>query len=94
MMFLGSPAHLDQGGAVRCGLPAGVRCRPFIAALIVLDPEAAVAFAAQHGIADLTPAILAEHPAIRAAVPATAGTANAPLSRVEQIKRSAILPVS
>ena len=27
MMFLDCPAWLDQEGAVRCGLPAEVRCR-------------------------------------------------------------------
>src|SRR5271169_741429 len=27
MMFLNCPAHIDQEGAVRCGLPAEVRCR-------------------------------------------------------------------
>ena len=27
MMFLDCPAYLDQAGAVRCGLPAEVRCR-------------------------------------------------------------------
>ena len=27
MMFLNCPAYLDQPGAVRCGLPAEVRCR-------------------------------------------------------------------
>ena len=27
MMFLDCPACLDQGGALRCGLPAEVRCR-------------------------------------------------------------------
>ena len=27
MMFLDCPAHLDHEGAVRCGLPAEVRCR-------------------------------------------------------------------
>ena len=27
MMFLDCPAWLDQVGAVRCGLPAEVRCR-------------------------------------------------------------------
>ena len=26
-MFLDCPAYLDPGGAARCGLPAGVRCR-------------------------------------------------------------------
>ena len=27
MMFLDCPAYLDPGGALRCGLPAEVRCR-------------------------------------------------------------------
>ena len=27
MMFLNCPAYLDHQGAVRCGLPAEVRCR-------------------------------------------------------------------
>jgi len=68
--------------------------RPYIVALVALDPEAAAAFAAQHGIADPAPAVLADHPAIRAAVGAAVDAANARLSRVEQIKRFAIVPVS
>jgi long-chain acyl-CoA synthetase len=68
--------------------------RPYIVALIVLDPDAAAAFAAQNGIADPAPAVLADHPAIRAAIGAAVETANGKLSRVEQIKRFAILPVS
>jgi len=59
----------------------------------VLDPDAAAPFAAQHGIADPKPAVLADHPAIRAAVAAAVKTANGTLSRVEQIKRFAIVPV-
>jgi long-chain acyl-CoA synthetase len=66
--------------------------RPYIVALIALDPDAAAAFAAQHGIADPAPAVLAGHPAIRAAVSAAVDTANTKLSRVEQIKRFAIVP--
>jgi hypothetical protein len=27
MMFLDCPAYLDHNGALRCGLPAEVRCR-------------------------------------------------------------------
>ena len=68
--------------------------RPYIVALIALDPEAAAAFGAQQGIADPTPAVLADHPAIRAAIGAAVEGANARLSRVEQIKRFAIVPVS
>jgi long-chain acyl-CoA synthetase len=68
--------------------------RPFIVALIALDPDTAAAFAAQHGIADPTPAVLAGHPAIQAAVGAAVDAANAKLSRVEQVKRFAIAPTS
>ena len=67
--------------------------RPYIVALIALDPDAAAAFAAQHGIADPAPAILADHPAIRAAIGAAVEKANGRLSRVEQIKRFVILPM-
>jgi long-chain acyl-CoA synthetase len=66
--------------------------RPYIVALIALDAEAAAAFGAQQGIADPTPAVLADHPAIRAAIGAAVEGANARLSRVEQIKRFAIVP--
>jgi long-subunit acyl-CoA synthetase (AMP-forming) len=68
--------------------------RPYITALIVLDPDAAAAFAARHGIAAPGPAAPAEHPAVRAAVAAAVQDANGRLSRVEQIKRFAVLPVS
>jgi len=60
----------------------------------VLDSDAAALFAAQHGIADPAPAVLAGHPAVRAAVGAAVRAANGKLSRVEQIKRFAIVPVS
>jgi long-chain acyl-CoA synthetase len=66
--------------------------RPYIVALIALDPDAAAAFAAQHGVTDPAPAILAGHPAIRAAIGAAVEEANGRLSRVEQIKRFAIVP--
>jgi long-subunit acyl-CoA synthetase (AMP-forming) len=68
--------------------------RPYIVALIALDPEAAAMFAAGHGVADSSPAVLAEHPAVQAAIAAAVETANAKLSRVEQVKRFTILPVS
>jgi long-chain acyl-CoA synthetase len=68
--------------------------RPYVVALIVLDPEAAAAFGAQQGITDPSPAVLADHPAIRGAIGAAVDAANAKLARVEQIKRFAILPAS
>jgi long-chain acyl-CoA synthetase len=67
--------------------------RPYIVALIVLDREAAAMFAARHGITDPAPAVLAGHPAVRAAVGAAVDAANTRLARMEQIKRFAIVPV-
>ena len=63
--------------------------RPYITALIVLDPDAAAAFGARHGIADPTPAALAEHPAVRAAVAAAVQNANGRLipGRADQAVR-------
>ena len=66
--------------------------RPCIVALIALDPDAAATFAAQHGITDPAPAVLAGHPAIRAAIGAAVEEANGRLSRVEQIRHFAIVP--
>ena len=60
--------------------------------MIALDPDAAAAFAAQHGITDPAPAILADHSAIRSAIGAAVGEANGRLSQVKQIKRFAIVP--
>ena len=93
-----APANIE--GAVLAASPLIAQAvatgdrRPYITALIVLDPDAAAAFAAQHGIAGPGPAALAEHPAVRAAVAAAVQKANGRLSRVEQIKRLAVLPVS
>jgi long-subunit acyl-CoA synthetase (AMP-forming) len=92
-----SPANIENTVLAACPLIAhavaiGDR-RPYLVALIVLDPEAAALFAAQHGTASPLPAVLAACPAIRAAVAAAVDTANGRLSRVEQIKRFAILPV-
>src|SRR6266700_602857 len=66
--------------------------RPYIVALIVLDPDAAAFFAAQNGVGDQSAGVLAGHRAVRAAVGVAVKTANGKLSRVEQIKRFAILP--
>jgi long-chain acyl-CoA synthetase len=51
-------------------------------------------FAVQHGITDPAPAVLADHPSVRAAVGAAVQAANGKLSRVEQIKRFAIVLAS
>ncbi|HEV3321877.1 MAG TPA: AMP-binding protein [Solirubrobacteraceae bacterium] len=66
--------------------------RPYNVALIVLDPDVCGVFAREHGIEDLSLAVLACDERVRATVAAAVGEANTRLSRVEQIKRHAILP--
>ncbi len=66
--------------------------RPYVVALITLDPDAAAAFAQQHGLPDSSPKALADAPAVRAALDEAVAAANQRLSRVEQIKKFAILP--
>jgi sirohydrochlorin ferrochelatase len=66
--------------------------RPYNVALIALDPDTAAAFAARHAITSPGPAVLAGHPAIRAAIAAAVEQGNARLSRVEQVKQFAIVP--
>ena len=88
-----SPANIEatlKGGLIgqACVIGDG---RPFNVALLVLEPDGALAFCRAHGL-DLPLARLVEHPALRAAVDAAVATANEQLSRVEQIKRFALLP--
>ena len=68
--------------------------RPYVAAIAVLDPEAAAAFAAQHGFGGASPAELVAHPEIRAAVLAGVKEGNERLARVEQVKRLRLLPAA
>jgi long-chain acyl-CoA synthetase len=59
----------------------------------VLDPDACAVFAASHGIADCSVATKADERAGREYVAAGIERSNSHLSRVEQIKRFAILSV-
>jgi long-subunit acyl-CoA synthetase (AMP-forming) len=65
--------------------------RPYNVALIVLDPDVTAAFAQEHGIADSSPAAMAADVRVQQAVAAAVEEANSHLSRVEQIKKFAIL---
>jgi long-subunit acyl-CoA synthetase (AMP-forming) len=66
--------------------------RPYVAAIATLDPDAATAFAKQHGFGGASPAELVAHPEIRAAVLAGLKEGNEKLSRVEQVKRLRLVP--
>jgi long-chain acyl-CoA synthetase len=66
--------------------------RPYNTALIVLDPDAAAGFAAAHENAGASIAELAKDPAMIAAIQSAVDAANERLSRVERVKKFAILP--
>jgi len=68
--------------------------KPYIAAIAVLDPEAAAGFAARNGFGGLSSAELVEHPEVRAAVLAGVKEGNEKLARVEQVKRIRLLPAT
>lgn len=64
--------------------------RSYLVALLVLDGEAAPAWAARRGI-DATPGELPDHPAVRGEVDRAVAAANARLSSTEQVKRYRLL---
>lgn len=66
--------------------------RPFLTALIVLDPDALAQFAAQAGLRHEVPSDLVASDAILAEVAEAVERANAQLARVEQIKAHEVLP--
>jgi long-chain acyl-CoA synthetase len=65
--------------------------RPYLVALVTLDPEDAVAYAKEHGLAE-DPEELARNDEIRAAIEAHVDKINEKFARVEQVKKIAILP--
>jgi long-subunit acyl-CoA synthetase (AMP-forming) len=90
-----SPANIEQhlkasspliGQAVAIG-----DGRPYNVALLVLDPDACAAFAAERGLADSSVAAMSHEPAVLEEVAAGVERANAHLSRIEQIKRYRVL---
>ncbi|OBF47873.1 AMP-dependent synthetase [Mycobacterium sp. 852002-50816_SCH5313054-b] len=91
-----SPANIENTILAACPM-VGVMMtigdgRPYNAALLVFDAESVGPYAAQHGLADESPAALAAHPEVIARIAAGVAEGNAKLSRVEQIKRFRILP--
>lgn len=66
--------------------------RPYNTALIVLDPDFAAAWAAQHGLAGRSLAELSNDRSLREAIAQAVEAANQRLARVEQIKKFTILP--
>ena len=90
-----SPANLEA--AIKAFPIIGQACvigdrRPYMAALIVLDPDMAPAWARSRGIEAASVAELAVHPEVRAEVERCVAEANSRFSQVEGIKRFHILP--
>jgi long-chain acyl-CoA synthetase len=67
--------------------------RPFVAALVTLDPEALEQWKAANGKAGATLAELSTDPAILAEVQKAVDTANRFVSKAEQIKKFTVLDV-
>ncbi len=65
--------------------------RPYLVALVTLDPEEAVAYAKEHGLPE-DPAQLATNGGVREAIEAHLAKVNEKFARVEQVKKIAILP--
>ena len=65
--------------------------RPYLVALVTLDPEEAVAYAKEHGLPE-DPAQLAANPDVKASIEAHVEKINQNFARVEQVKKIAILP--
>jgi long-subunit acyl-CoA synthetase (AMP-forming) len=91
-----SPQNIEGAVKVACPLALSVVAigddRPYVTALMTLDPDACTAYAEKAGLADVSPKALAADPAIQAVMQAGIDQANSKLARVEQIKRFAILP--
>ena len=89
-----SPANLEA--ALKAFPLIGQACvigdrRPFVTALLVLDPEVAPAWAKQHGADGMSLAELAEHPEVRAEVERNVTEANERFNNVEQVKKFVLL---
>ena len=65
--------------------------KPYLVALVTLDPEEAVAYAKEHGLPE-DPVELAANGSVREAIEAHLAKVNEKFARVEQVKKIAILP--
>jgi len=100
-MIINSAGHNMSPANVEARLKTGSRligraicvgdARPYSVALLVLDPDAAAAFAAGRGLTPASLHELARHPDVLAEVAAGVARANAQLSLPEQIRRWSLL---
>ncbi|MFE3543828.1 AMP-dependent synthetase/ligase [Nocardia sp. NPDC059177] len=90
-----SPSKIEGYVRVACPLAGPVVAigdgKPFVTALVVLDADAATAYATAHGLTP-NPAVLAADPGVHAVLDAGIRAANTKLARVEQIKKFVVVP--
>jgi long-chain acyl-CoA synthetase len=89
-----SPANIEA--ALKSHPLIGQACvigdgRPFIGALVVLDPEVAPSWASKRGIQVEVVADLADHPEVVAAIDEAVAAANEHFSHAERVKRFVVL---
>lgn len=91
-----APANIENAIRLACPLIGSVVAvgegRPHIAALVVLDREQAIDFAAAHGIADARAEVLARDPRVLREIAEGIARGNEHLSRVEQVRAHVVLP--
>ncbi|MBF0662201.1 MULTISPECIES: long-chain fatty acid--CoA ligase [unclassified Rhodococcus (in: high G+C Gram-positive bacteria)] len=89
-----SPTNIEGALRAACPMLGGAvvigNDRPYIVALLALDPDALPLFAEQHGLSG-SHEELAQHPAVLAEIEQSVKEANTKLSRVEQIKKYTVL---
>jgi long-chain acyl-CoA synthetase len=90
-----TPANLENGlkqdQYISQAVVHGDR-RPFLTALITLDPESILPWAQQQGVEDTDMASLAANDQVRALVQEAVDRVNSKVARVEEIKKFTILP--
>jgi long-subunit acyl-CoA synthetase (AMP-forming) len=90
-----SPANLEQKLRSASPLITQAVCigdrRPYNVALIALDVEATTRWATHRGLGDARLDLLAVHEELHAEIRTAVEAANGALSRVEQVKRFAVL---
>jgi long-chain acyl-CoA synthetase len=90
-----SPANIEEKLTSSDALVGQAICvgdgRPYNVALLVLDPDVAAVYARELGIDDGARELLVAHEAVRRRLERSVQDANSRLSRVEQIKRYAVL---
>ena len=91
-----SPANLEgllkRNALVGQAAVIGDR-RPFVSALIVLDPDTARMWAARNGLGNMPVADLARHESVIAEIQRAVDAANAEVSQAESVRKFHILPL-